>query len=111
MLTNAQANTHNRPYSGPRGDWRWQVDEFGVAHRPEPDRRTLIEHSADPRLDEAGRQLRAPWAAGLAGILFAVLLTGALLLMRSSPLNAANDAAERLETLGLGSVRVITCGP
>jgi hypothetical protein len=41
---------------------------------------------------EAGRQLRAPWAASIAGLLFALLFTAALLLMRSSPLQAANDA-------------------
>ena len=41
---------------------------------------------------EAGRQLRAPSAASVAGLLFAVLFTAALLLMRSSPLQAANDA-------------------
>lgn len=29
-------------------------------------------------IDEAGRQLRAPWAAGIAGLPFAVLFTGAL---------------------------------
>lgn len=43
-------------------------------------------------VDEAGRQLRAPGAAGIAGILFAILFTAALILVRSSPLNAASDA-------------------
>ena len=43
-------------------------------------------------LDEAGRQLRAPWAASIAGLLFAVLYTVALLLLRSSPLTGADDA-------------------
>jgi hypothetical protein len=41
---------------------------------------------------EAGEQLRAPWAASVAGILFAVLFTLALLLMRGSPLNAESNA-------------------
>ncbi len=41
---------------------------------------------------EAGRQMRAPWAAGVAGLLFAILFTGALLLLRSGPLTAATDA-------------------
>jgi hypothetical protein len=36
-----------------------------------------------PILDEAGRQLRAPWAASIAGILFSVLFTAALVLVRS----------------------------
>ena len=40
---------------------------------------------------EAGRQLRAPWAASLAGILFAVLFTVALLLIRGSPLTADSN--------------------
>jgi len=40
---------------------------------------------------EAGRQLRAPWAASLAGILFAVLFTAALLLIRGSPLMAESN--------------------
>ncbi|HYN48112.1 MAG TPA: hypothetical protein VER83_04550 [Candidatus Nanopelagicales bacterium] len=56
--------------------------------------------ASDPRpeaavglvLDEAGRQLRAPWAASIAGLLFAVLFTAGLLLMRGSPLVTADDA-------------------
>jgi hypothetical protein len=36
-----------------------------------------------PVLDEAQRQLRAPWAASVAGILFSVLFTAALVLVRS----------------------------
>jgi hypothetical protein len=43
-------------------------------------------------VDETRRRIRAPWAAGLAGILFALLFTGALLLIRSGPWNTANDA-------------------
>ncbi len=42
-------------------------------------------------IDEAGRQLRAPWAASIAGILFAVLFTGALALLRTSPIVTAGD--------------------
>jgi hypothetical protein len=36
-----------------------------------------------PVLEQAQRQLRAPWAASLAGILFSVLFTAALLLVRA----------------------------
>jgi hypothetical protein len=43
-------------------------------------------------IDEAGRQMRAPWAAGLAGLLFAILFTSALVLLRSGPLTGATDA-------------------
>jgi hypothetical protein len=43
-------------------------------------------------LDQAGMGLRAPWAASIAGILFAAFFTVSLVLMRSSPLTAANDA-------------------
>ena len=39
-----------------------------------------------------GIQLRAPWAASIAGILFAVLFTAALLLLRTSPIVGAGDA-------------------
>jgi hypothetical protein len=43
-------------------------------------------------IDEAGRQLRAPWAAGIAGLLFAILFTGALLLLRTDTFTTATDA-------------------
>ena len=39
---------------------------------------------AMPVLEEAGRQLRAPWAASIAGLLFSVLFTAALGLVRSA---------------------------
>ena len=55
--------------------------------------RTSLRRGATPKaVDEAGRQLRAPWAASIAGLLFAVLFTAALVLVRSSPLQAADDA-------------------
>jgi len=41
---------------------------------------------------EAGRRLRAPWAASIAGILFAVLFTAALILLRTQPMVGASDA-------------------
>jgi len=37
-----------------------------------------------PVIEEAGRQLRAPWAASIAGILFSVMFTAALVLVRSA---------------------------
>jgi len=43
-------------------------------------------------LDEASRQLRAPWAASIAGLLFAVLFTVALVLLRNQPMMTATDA-------------------
>jgi len=51
-----------------------------------------LETAVPAVVDEAGRQLRAPWAASIAGLLFAVLFTAALLLMRGSPLVTADDA-------------------
>jgi hypothetical protein len=39
--------------------------------------------AAMPALEAAGRQLRAPWAASVAGLLFSVLFTAALVLVRS----------------------------
>jgi hypothetical protein len=61
-----------------------------TAHAPTdgPDR-----PAAMPVLEEAGRQLRAPWAASVAGILFSVLFTAALVLVRSEPEGTVNSAA------------------
>jgi len=42
-------------------------------------------------IDGAGRAMRAPWAASIAGLLFAALFTGALLLLRSTPIVTASD--------------------
>jgi hypothetical protein len=43
-------------------------------------------------VDEAGRQLRAPAAAGIAGLLFAILYTAALVLLRDDAIFTADDA-------------------
>ncbi|MFN8622848.1 MAG: hypothetical protein U0869_19090 [Chloroflexota bacterium] len=43
-------------------------------------------------MGRAGREIRAPWAAGVAGLLFSVLFTGALVLLRQPQL-ASMDAA------------------
>jgi hypothetical protein len=39
--------------------------------------------AAVPVIDKAGRQLRAPWAASVAGLLFSIMFTAALVLIRS----------------------------
>jgi hypothetical protein len=39
--------------------------------------------AAVPVIDEAGRRLRAPWAASVAGLLFSIMFTAALVLVRS----------------------------
>jgi hypothetical protein len=46
-----------------------------------------------PVLEEAGRQLRAPWAASIAGILFSVMFTAALVLVRSQPEQTGQNTA------------------
>jgi hypothetical protein len=46
-----------------------------------------------PVLEEAGRQLRAPWAASIAGLLFSVLFTAALMLVRSQPEQTGQNTA------------------
>jgi hypothetical protein len=46
-----------------------------------------------PIIDEAGRQLRAPWAASIAGILFSVLFTAALVLVRSQADSGGENTA------------------
>jgi hypothetical protein len=43
-------------------------------------------------IDEGGRQLRAPWAASVAGLLFAILFTASVVLLRSGPMIGATDA-------------------
>jgi hypothetical protein len=45
-----------------------------------------------PLIEEAGRQLRAPWAASIAGLLFSVLFTAALVLVRSQMDQTAQSA-------------------
>jgi len=49
--------------------------------------------TATPVLEEAGRQLRAPWAASIAGLLFSVLFTLALVLVRSDADHPAESTA------------------
>jgi hypothetical protein len=39
--------------------------------------------AAVPVIDEAGRRLRAPWAASVAGLMFSIMFTAALVLVRS----------------------------
>lgn len=56
----------------------------GPGRQPEPVVPAII--------TDTGRQLRAPWAAGVAGLLFAVLFTAALLLLRNEPMLTATDA-------------------
>jgi hypothetical protein len=57
--------------------------------------------AAPPMIDEAGRQLRAPWAASVAGLLFAGLFTAALVLMRGQELVNATDS-ELVEIFATG---------
>lgn len=49
--------------------------------------------AAMPVLEEAGRQLRAPWAASIAGLLFSVMFTAALILVRSEADKPADSTA------------------
>jgi hypothetical protein len=48
--------------------------------------------AADIVAIEAGRQIRAPAAAGIAGLLFAIMYTAALVLLRNDILYTADDA-------------------
>jgi hypothetical protein len=67
------------------------------------DQGTGSEHAVEAPLiiDEAGRQLRAPWAASVAGLLFAGLFTAALVLLRSQSLIDATDS-ELVEIFATG---------
>jgi hypothetical protein len=46
-----------------------------------------------PIIEKAGRQIRAPWAASIAGILFSILFTAALVLVRSQSDQSGQNAA------------------
>ena len=46
-----------------------------------------------PIIAEAGRQLRAPWAASIAGLLFSILFTVALVLVRSQSDQSGQNTA------------------
>ena len=48
--------------------------------------------ATDEIVEEAGRQLRAPAAAGIAGLLFAILFTTGLVLLRHEAIYIADDA-------------------
>jgi hypothetical protein len=48
---------------------------------------------AVPAIEAAGRQLRAPWAASVAGLLFSVMFTAALVLVRSESGQTAKGMA------------------
>ena len=59
-------------------------DEATAGNNADPKMRAAEgEQIAMPVLEEAGRQLRAPWAASIAGLMFSAMFTAALLLVRS----------------------------
>jgi hypothetical protein len=49
------------------------------------------DETVESAIDEAARRLRAPWAASVAGLLFSVLFTSALVLLRNQPMLTASD--------------------
>jgi hypothetical protein len=49
----------------------------------------VVDEPTAAALEEAARGVRAPWAASVAGIAFAVLFTAAMVLLRSSPVGAS----------------------
>jgi hypothetical protein len=51
----------------------------------------VIDEPTGVALEDAARGVRAPWAASVAGLLFALLFTAAVVLLRTSPLGAAGD--------------------
>lgn len=57
----------------------------------QPPQHGSADRVASPLVHEAGRQLRAPWAASAAGLLFAGCFTVALWLMRTQELLTASD--------------------
>ncbi len=72
-------------------------------HEDQPARGTAEGEGSMPALpviEEAGRQLRAPWAASIAGLLFSFLFTAALVLVRSQ----ADTAAEPTTAMVIGGL-------
>jgi hypothetical protein len=72
-------------------------------HEDQPARGTAEGEGSMPALpviEEAGRQLRAPWAASIAGLLFSLLFTAALVLVRSQ----ADTAAEPTTAMVIGGL-------
>jgi hypothetical protein len=67
------------------------MNESSAAGASRPNVDVPEQDAAVTVIDGAGRAMRAPWAASIAGLLFAVLYTAALLLLRSSPLTGADD--------------------
>jgi hypothetical protein len=60
-----------------------------------------LAETPDPIIGEARRQLRAPWAASVAGLLFAGFFTTALVLIRNQPMVGATDS-ELVEIFATG---------
>ena len=52
----------------------------------------VLDEPTGAALEQAARGVRAPWAASVAGLLFAALFTAALLLLRTSPFGEGADA-------------------
>jgi hypothetical protein len=64
-----------------------------------------VRDPAMPVVEEAGRQLRAPWAASIAGILFSILFTAALVLLRSEA-----DDPDLVRSLAMGENPAVVIG-
>ena len=64
------------------------VAEYESPPARQPGQSHEIAPSPLTALDGAKRQLRAPWAASIAGLLFSVLFTAALFVIRSGPADA-----------------------
>jgi hypothetical protein len=69
-----------------------------------------IDDVAEAALQQAAAGVRAPWAASVAGILFAVLFTAALALLRTSPLTGADAADPAAAFLGGRELSVVVGG-
>lgn len=67
------------------------TDHRGQQEQP-PEHHAAPVVSVPTLVSEAGQQLRAPWAASIAGLLFAVLFTAGVVLIRSQPMINATDA-------------------
>ena len=89
------------PASSDAGDGNRVPVRYGSRVQSTPDPSGTPPVAELPVIDAAGRTLRAPWAASVAGLLFSAMFTASLVLIRTSPLQSADDA-ELVRILGSG---------
>ena len=87
----------------------------GIDDRPDTPRRTIVSparrdaRKRAPVIDEVGKDLRAPRAAGVAGLLFAILFIGVLVFVRA-PAAAPGETLSQWYGSGAARTRIVLMG-